>query len=60
MFPLRQIFKVLWTEPKGHGGNQVGADSEYSVKKGKYGETHHEKIRRFLIVDLREGHCLCL
>jgi len=60
-FQWGKVFKVLWTEPSGDGGGyDTSYDSEISVRNGKHGEKHYEKVRRFVIVDPREGHCICL
>ena len=53
-----QLFKVLWAEPAGNNGSNTG-DSEWSVRSRGRGE-QFEKVRRFVIVDRREGHCICL
>ncbi|KAF7900667.1 uncharacterized protein EAF01_007969 [Botrytis porri] len=54
-FGFGRVFKVLWSEPTGNarGGTMV------SVRK-KLGEEIHAKVRRFVVVDPRKGHCLCL
>jgi hypothetical protein len=59
-FTWGRVFKVLWAEPKGNGGNGADSDATFSVREGKHGETHWEKVRRFLIVNQMEGHCICL
>ena len=55
----QQVFKVLWAEPPGNTGSTAG-DSEWSERSGKYGQKVHEKVRRFVIIDRRDGHCICL
>ena len=52
---------MLWAEPSGNGGgSQSASDSQYSMRKGQFGEKLYQKVRRFVIVDPREGHCICL
>lgn len=55
-----QMFKILWSEPQG-SAPAGGSNSVISVvaHKTKHG-TVFEKVRRFLIVDGRKGHCICL
>jgi hypothetical protein len=64
---LTQVFKVLWTEPKGNGqeGNRNSKYTEDTqsvrlIKRGKYDEKHYEKVRRFVIISTMRGHCICL
>ncbi len=51
----QQIFKVLWSEPNGTGGTEITERVPAAL-----GENAHHKVRRFLIVDPRKGHCICL
>jgi hypothetical protein len=52
----------LWAEPKGDGGNDSGSISSgtESIRKGKSGESYHAKVRRFVIIAVHDGHCICL
>ncbi|TVY93861.1 hypothetical protein LAWI1_G001880 [Lachnellula willkommii] len=66
-FKWGKVFKVLWTEPKGNGqgkgGNSSYTEDTHSVrliKRGKYEEEHFEKVRRFVIISQKRGHCICL
>ncbi|KAA8572079.1 hypothetical protein EYC84_002004 [Monilinia fructicola] len=54
-FKFGKVFKVLWSEPTGsaRGGTVVSS-------RLKYGEEIHAKVRRFVIVNPKRGHCLCL
>lgn len=52
----QQVFKVLWSEPTGSTGTVITG----MVKKAKHGEYAYHSIRRFVIVDPRQGHCICL
>ncbi|KAB8301554.1 hypothetical protein EYC80_003399 [Monilinia laxa] len=54
-FKFGKVFKVLWSEPTG----SARGGTIKSVRE-KHGEEIHAKVRRFVIVDRRRGHCLCL
>lgn len=41
-------------------GNGEDSDAETSIREGKHGERFYEKVRRFLIVNQMDGHCICL
>jgi hypothetical protein len=60
-----KVFKILWSEPRGNdthgstGGNSSNAT--FSERPGNQGEgPRHEKVRRFVIINAMEGHCICL
>jgi hypothetical protein len=59
----KQIFKVLWAEPKGAetggSGGQSGTGS-VTVRKVPGGKETYAKVRRFVIIKPMEGHCICL
>ncbi|TVY71168.1 hypothetical protein LSUE1_G008387 [Lachnellula suecica] len=63
-FKWGRVFKTLWAEPKGSKGQldnlTDGTESMRVVKKGKYDEEHFEKVRRFVIISAKRGHCVCL
>ncbi|KAG4420845.1 hypothetical protein IFR04_006027 [Cadophora malorum] len=45
-----KVFKVMWSEPVGSGGTAItGAE-----QKG------FQKVRRFVVIDTRNGHSICL
>ncbi|KAF7879852.1 uncharacterized protein EAF02_008022 [Botrytis sinoallii] len=54
-FAFGRVFKVLWSEPTGN----AGGGTIMSIRQ-KHGEEIHAKVRRFVVVDPRRGHCLCL
>ncbi|KAH7416798.1 hypothetical protein BKA64DRAFT_636196 [Cadophora sp. MPI-SDFR-AT-0126] len=59
-FKWGRVFKVLWTEPRGAGG---GNDSDTGTLTRGKGETNAEefrKVRRFIIINPMDGHCICL
>jgi len=31
-----------------------------SERPGQFGETYYEKVRRFVVINAMEGHCICL
>ncbi|PQE23490.1 Ankyrin repeat-containing domain protein [Rutstroemia sp. NJR-2017a BVV2] len=47
-FKWGRIFKVLWTEPKGNGGESSTGSSTRS--QGPYEQSYYSKVRRFLII----------
>jgi len=52
-----QVFKILWTEPKGAGSSKR---TEIVPLPMAYGESFYSSIRRFVIIQPVRGHCLCL
>jgi hypothetical protein len=48
------VFKVLWSEPTGAGGTEI-TERGGGGKNGAF-----QKHRRFVIVDTRKGHSICL
>jgi hypothetical protein len=48
----------LWAEPEGENGH--GSSGTVSVRKGIRGEKRFEKVRRFVIINAMDGHCICL
>ncbi|APA05266.1 hypothetical protein sscle_01g000360 [Sclerotinia sclerotiorum 1980 UF-70] len=55
-FKFGRVFKVLWSEPSG----EARGGTITSVRRQKHGEDLYAKVRRFVIIDHRRGHCLCL
>jgi hypothetical protein len=53
-FKPGQVFKMLWSEPAG----AEGSSTRVCVEK-IHGEKTYSSIRRFVIIDTREG-CICL
>ncbi|KAF7936507.1 uncharacterized protein EAE97_007873 [Botrytis byssoidea] len=57
-FKFGKVFKVLWSEPSGStaggGGGTVWSQREV------HGEMIYAKVRRFVIIHPKQGHCLCL
>jgi hypothetical protein len=49
------VFKVLWSEPTGSGGTEITERGARECKDGIF-----QKQRRFVIVDTRKGHSICL
>ncbi|KAK6580097.1 hypothetical protein PZA11_007119 [Diplocarpon coronariae] len=49
-----QVFVVLWTEPTGSGAT---SRTFFAVQKESKG---FDKLRRFLLIDNRKGHSICL
>jgi hypothetical protein len=54
-FYFGRVFKVLWSEPSGSGGTDISSDDDMPMKAKAY-----TKTRRFVIVDTRRGHSICL
>jgi hypothetical protein len=52
-----KVFKVLWSEPKSSGGK---GGTVISVRSGTDGEDSKAKIRRFVIIQAFDEHCVCL
>lgn len=48
---------MLWAEPTGDGDTGGTAISE---RENKFGEVFIKKVRRFVVIDKRRGHCICL
>ncbi|KAK0118622.1 hypothetical protein ONS96_011712 [Cadophora gregata f. sp. sojae] len=61
-FRWGRVFKVIWVEPKGQGGQAASEDSDASYTQGENrdGTTQFQKVRRFVIINARKGHCICL
>jgi hypothetical protein len=57
---FHQVFKVVWSEPKGETHPDVTDVTPYTVGRTKYGEKVHTTVRRFIIVAADRGHCQCL
>jgi hypothetical protein len=60
-----KVFKILWSEPRGVAGTQISetrsmSATQISQRVGKWGQMFTEKVRRFVIIDCRKGHCICL
>ncbi|PVH81153.1 hypothetical protein DL98DRAFT_587612 [Cadophora sp. DSE1049] len=63
-FKYGRVFKVLWTEPPGHDTNVI-ASNEGSVgttesNGAAKGRRQFSKVRRFVIINPMQGHCICL
>lgn len=56
-FKFGKVFKMLWAEPTGDGDTGGTAISE---RENKFGEVFIKKVRRFVVIDKRRGHCICL
>ncbi|KAJ8071907.1 hypothetical protein OCU04_002214 [Sclerotinia nivalis] len=54
-FKFGRVFKVLWSEPSGN----ASGGTFWSVRQ-KHGEEIYAKVRRFVVIHHRSGHCLCL
>jgi hypothetical protein len=50
------VFKICWTEPAGQIKTEKGTDKLPT----KFGEGFFTTVRRFVVVDQRDGHSLCL
>ncbi|KUJ07131.1 uncharacterized protein LY89DRAFT_368817 [Mollisia scopiformis] len=64
-FKQGRVFKVLWSEPQGTGGQGRGDGSSnpketYTEGVNKFGEPSFQKVRRFVIIRPLAGHCICL
>jgi uncharacterized C2H2 Zn-finger protein len=55
-FIFGAVFKVLWSEPMGSGGTEI----TFENTSAKYGERAFHKIRRFVIVQPKRGHSICI
>ncbi|TGO20990.1 hypothetical protein BPAE_0250g00020 [Botrytis paeoniae] len=55
-FTFGRVFKVLWSEPS---GSSVGG-GKFSSHGKEHGEMIFAHVRKFVIIDYRRGHCLCL
>jgi hypothetical protein len=51
-FKFGEVFKVLWSEPTGSTGTEITV--------AKFGEKAYHKVRRFVIIESRKGHCICI
>ena len=50
-----QVFKILWSEPRG------GKDEDVSVEEREdMGRKFYIGFRRFIVVANDEGHCTCV
>jgi hypothetical protein len=60
-FRFGSVFKVLWSEPLGEPSGGYESDvSVTTIADAKYGQEVFHKIRRFVVVNDRKGHCVCL
>lgn len=59
-FKFGKVFKLLWTEPAGNPLGSQRTEVTESVRVGRYQEKHYEKVRRFVVISAKRGHCLCL
>jgi hypothetical protein len=56
-----QSVKTLWSEPKDDSGSQRDPEgSDYSFRRGRHGKNFYEKVRRIVVIDPRDEHCICL
>ncbi|KAF4628847.1 hypothetical protein G7Y89_g9303 [Cudoniella acicularis] len=53
-FKWGRVLKVLWSEPKGNARGTTATGS-FVEDNGQF-----EKVRRFVILHPKKGHCLCL
>ncbi|KAG4435146.1 hypothetical protein IFR05_009378 [Cadophora sp. M221] len=49
-FKFGKVFKVLWSEPMGSGGTVITVVNQQG----------YQKVRRFVVIDTRKGHSICL
>ncbi|KAH9206761.1 hypothetical protein DL95DRAFT_528272 [Leptodontidium sp. 2 PMI_412] len=49
-FEFGKVFKVLWSEPIGSGGTVITVANQQGF----------QKVRRFVVIDKRRGHSICL
>lgn len=57
-----QVFKILWSEPRGGSGGRDGVSSE-EISHEEYesmGRKFYTGYRRFVIVANDYGHCTCV
>lgn len=61
-FVAGRVFKTLWSEPRGVDSTgaatattNIITDSEFTERPGEI-----QKVRRFVIINPMDGHCLCL
>jgi hypothetical protein len=52
-----QVFAMLWHENAGTEGTDL---SEGKYFKGKYGQLVYSTIRRMVVVNEKDGHCICV
>ncbi|KAF7956934.1 hypothetical protein EAE96_004258 [Botrytis aclada] len=57
-FEFGKVFKVLWSEPS--GSTAGGAGGTVLSRREVHGEAIYAKVRRFVIISPKQGHCLCL
>ncbi|KAK0651749.1 hypothetical protein B0T16DRAFT_323889, partial [Cercophora newfieldiana] len=57
-FGAGEVFKVLWSEPRGSGRGDAPA-TEF-MEGVHMGQTFYMGIRRFIVVANDEGHCTCV
>jgi hypothetical protein len=57
-FSAGEVFKVLWSEPRGSG--RAEALTEVEERIGNMGQRFYVGVRRFIVVANDEGHCTCV
>jgi len=55
-FTIGKVFLTLWVEPAGESKTAI-TKMERGVTTGRYGESVHSKVRRFVVI--REGNTYC-
>ncbi|KAK4453128.1 hypothetical protein QBC34DRAFT_217348 [Podospora aff. communis PSN243] len=56
-FSAGEVFKVLWSEPRGSGRAEALTEVEERVHMG---QRFYVGVRRFIVVANDEGHCTCV
>ncbi|KAK0626456.1 hypothetical protein B0T14DRAFT_422405, partial [Immersiella caudata] len=56
-FSAGEVFKVLWSEPRGSGQADLLTDK---VEQSRMGEPFYVGVRRFIVIANDEGHCTCV
>ncbi|KAF7901326.1 hypothetical protein EAF00_003547 [Botryotinia globosa] len=59
-FKFGKVFKVLWSEPSGSTAGGGGGGGTVWSQREVHGEAIYAKVRRFVIIYPKQGHCLCL
>ncbi|KAL2064644.1 hypothetical protein VTL71DRAFT_3782 [Oculimacula yallundae] len=62
-FKYGRVFKVLWVEPKGMsvpGSNSGSSNASYTQRDNEDGNGKFQKVRRFIVINSMNGHCICL
>ncbi|TGO45429.1 hypothetical protein BCON_0393g00010 [Botryotinia convoluta] len=52
----RNFGSILWSEPSG----SLSGGGTFSSHGKEHGEMIYAQVRRFVVIDYRQGHCLCL